>query len=54
MRAHPGDQLVVESPATGTSRHDGRIVGLPHEDGRPPHGGHPGHRPCAAAGCQAA
>ncbi|MFB6986800.1 MULTISPECIES: DUF1918 domain-containing protein [unclassified Streptomyces] len=43
MRAHPGDQLVAESPATGTNRHDGRIVGLPHEDGRPPCDGHPGH-----------
>ncbi|MFJ5724704.1 DUF1918 domain-containing protein [Streptomyces sp. NPDC093149] len=35
MRAHPGDQLVVEGPATGANRHDGRIAGLRHEDGRP-------------------
>ncbi|WP_030736943.1 DUF1918 domain-containing protein [Streptomyces sp. NRRL S-31] len=37
MRAHLGDQLVVEAPATGTARRDGEIVGLHHEDGTPPY-----------------
>ncbi|MEV6162611.1 DUF1918 domain-containing protein [Streptomyces sp. NPDC052052] len=40
MRAHLGDQLVVESPATGTGRRDGEIVGLHHEDGTPPYDVH--------------
>ncbi|WP_055529617.1 pyridoxamine 5'-phosphate oxidase family protein [Streptomyces graminilatus] len=37
MRAQLGDQLVVESPATGATRRDGEIVGLHHEDGTPPY-----------------
>ncbi|MFE6286068.1 pyridoxamine 5'-phosphate oxidase family protein [Streptomyces sp. NPDC057877] len=37
MRAHLGDQLVIESPTTGTTRRDGEIVGLHHEDGTPPY-----------------
>ncbi|MCX5107787.1 pyridoxamine 5'-phosphate oxidase family protein [Streptomyces sp. NBC_00378] len=37
MRAHLGDQLVIESPRTGTARRDGEIVGLHHEDGTPPY-----------------
>ncbi|MFG2264231.1 pyridoxamine 5'-phosphate oxidase family protein [Streptomyces sp. NPDC048720] len=37
MRAHLGDQLVVESPATGVARRDGEIVGLHHDDGTPPY-----------------
>ncbi|MEU2336986.1 DUF1918 domain-containing protein [Streptomyces sp. NPDC006654] len=37
MRARLGDQLVIESPATGTARRDGEIVGLHHEDGTPPY-----------------
>lgn len=37
MRAHLGDQLVVESPTTGAARRDGEIVGLHHEDGTPPY-----------------
>ncbi|WP_153541684.1 DUF1918 domain-containing protein [Streptomyces sp. RB17] len=37
MRAHLGDQLIVESPATGATRRDGEIVGLHHEDGTPPY-----------------
>ncbi|MGY5051514.1 pyridoxamine 5'-phosphate oxidase family protein [Streptomyces sp. 900105755] len=37
MRAHLGDQLVIEGPATGTARRDGEIVGLHHEDGTPPY-----------------
>ncbi|MFF3615301.1 DUF1918 domain-containing protein [Streptomyces sp. NPDC002580] len=37
MRAHLGDQLVVESQATGATRRDGEIVGLHHEDGTPPY-----------------
>ncbi|WP_326655087.1 MULTISPECIES: pyridoxamine 5'-phosphate oxidase family protein [unclassified Streptomyces] len=37
MRAHLGDQLVVESPATGATRRDGEIVGLHHADGTPPY-----------------
>ncbi|ARF59221.1 DUF1918 domain-containing protein [Streptomyces gilvosporeus] len=37
MRAHIGDQLVVESPATGATRRDGEIVGIAHDDGTPPY-----------------
>ncbi|MEU6577565.1 pyridoxamine 5'-phosphate oxidase family protein [Streptomyces sp. NPDC046805] len=37
MRAHLGDQLVIESPTTGASRRDGEIVGLHHDDGTPPY-----------------
>lgn len=37
MRAHLGDQLVIESPATGGARRDGEIVGLHHDDGTPPY-----------------
>jgi transcriptional regulator with XRE-family HTH domain len=37
MRAHLGDQLVIESPTTGAARRDGKIVGLHHEDGTPPY-----------------
>ncbi|MER6310207.1 pyridoxamine 5'-phosphate oxidase family protein [Streptomyces sp. NPDC001657] len=37
MRAHIGDQLVVESPSTGAVRRDGEIVGVAHEDGTPPY-----------------
>ncbi|MER7182225.1 DUF1918 domain-containing protein [Streptomyces hyaluromycini] len=37
MRAHLGDQLVIESPATGATRRDGEIIGLHHEDGTPPY-----------------
>ncbi|WP_367325757.1 pyridoxamine 5'-phosphate oxidase family protein [Streptomyces sp. HUAS ZL42] len=37
MRAQLGDQIVVKSPATGTTRRDGEIVGLHHEDGTPPY-----------------
>ncbi|MFE1176128.1 DUF1918 domain-containing protein [Streptomyces sp. NPDC058773] len=37
MKAHIGDQLVVESPITGGIRRDGEIVGLHHEDGTPPY-----------------
>ncbi|MGX4695320.1 pyridoxamine 5'-phosphate oxidase family protein [Streptomyces sp. JNUCC 63] len=37
MRAHLGDQLIIESPATGVARRDGEIVGLHHEDGTPPY-----------------
>ncbi|UOB08089.1 DUF1918 domain-containing protein [Streptomyces sp. HP-A2021] len=37
MRAHLGDQLVIESPATGATRRDGEIVGLHHGDGTPPY-----------------
>ncbi|MFF8864779.1 pyridoxamine 5'-phosphate oxidase family protein [Streptomyces sp. NPDC015139] len=37
MQAHLGDQLVVESPATGVNRRDGEIVGLHHDDGTPPY-----------------
>ncbi|WP_327365558.1 DUF1918 domain-containing protein [Streptomyces sp. NBC_01217] len=40
MRAHLGDQLVVESPATGASGRDGEIVGLHHDDGTPPYDVH--------------
>ncbi|MGW2747363.1 DUF1918 domain-containing protein [Streptomyces sp. NPDC001450] len=37
MRAHLGDQLVIESPRTGGARRDGEIVGLHHADGTPPY-----------------
>ncbi|MER7486582.1 pyridoxamine 5'-phosphate oxidase family protein [Streptomyces sp. NPDC126497] len=37
MRAHLGDHLVIESPATGATGRDGEIVGLRHEDGTPPY-----------------
>ncbi|WOP39127.1 DUF1918 domain-containing protein [Streptomyces sp. Li-HN-5-13] len=37
MRAHVGDQLVIDSPTTGVARRDGEIVGLHHEDGTPPY-----------------
>ncbi|WP_445281938.1 pyridoxamine 5'-phosphate oxidase family protein [Streptomyces sp. DSM 118148] len=37
MRAHLGDQLVIESTATGGARRDGEIVGLHHDDGTPPY-----------------
>jgi len=37
MRAHLGDQLVIEGPTTGAARRDGEIVGLRHEDGTPPY-----------------
>ncbi|QTD96433.1 DUF1918 domain-containing protein [Streptomyces cyanogenus] len=37
MRAHLGDQLVIESPTTGAARRDGEIIGLRHEDGTPPY-----------------
>ncbi|MFI2435334.1 DUF1918 domain-containing protein [Streptomyces sp. NPDC018693] len=37
MRAHLGDQLVIESPTAGATRRDGEIVGLHHEDGTPPY-----------------
>ncbi|MFD9131068.1 pyridoxamine 5'-phosphate oxidase family protein [Streptomyces bottropensis] len=37
MRAHLGDQLVIEGPATGATRRDGEIVGLHHADGTPPY-----------------
>jgi transcriptional regulator with XRE-family HTH domain len=37
MRAHLGDQLVIESPATGAGKRDGEIVGLHHDDGTPPY-----------------
>ncbi|WP_420882615.1 DUF1918 domain-containing protein [Streptomyces noursei] len=37
MKAHIGDQLVVASPSTGTTRRDGEVVGLHHEDGTPPY-----------------
>ncbi|MFE3327055.1 pyridoxamine 5'-phosphate oxidase family protein [Streptomyces sp. NPDC059176] len=37
MRAHLGDQLIVERTTTGAARRDGEIVGLHHEDGTPPY-----------------
>src|SRR3954454_21207488 len=37
MRAHLGDQLVIESATTDAARRDGEIVGLRHEDGTPPY-----------------
>ncbi|MEV3912233.1 DUF1918 domain-containing protein [Streptomyces canus] len=37
MRAHLGDQLVIERTTTGAAKRDGEIVGLHHEDGTPPY-----------------
>jgi len=37
MRAHLGDQLVIDSTTTGATRRDGEIVGLHHADGTPPY-----------------
>ncbi|SMF73651.1 DUF1918 domain-containing protein [Streptomyces sp. Amel2xC10] len=37
MRAHLGDQLVVERTRSGAPRRDGEIVGLRHPDGTPPY-----------------
>jgi len=37
MRAHVGDQIVVESPTIGTHRRDGEVVALHHPDGTPPY-----------------
>jgi transcriptional regulator with XRE-family HTH domain len=37
MRAHLGDQLVIESTTTGATRRDGEIVGIHHDDGTPPY-----------------
>jgi nitroimidazol reductase NimA-like FMN-containing flavoprotein (pyridoxamine 5'-phosphate oxidase superfamily) len=37
MRAHLGDQLVIESTKSGATRRDGEIVGLHHTDGTPPY-----------------
>lgn len=37
MRAHLGDQLVIENRATGVTRRDGEIVGIRHADGSPPY-----------------
>ncbi|MFB8182940.1 pyridoxamine 5'-phosphate oxidase family protein [Streptomyces sp. NPDC055966] len=37
MRAHLGDLLVIDSPTTGATTRDGKIVGLHHEDGTPPY-----------------
>ncbi|MFC6064148.1 pyridoxamine 5'-phosphate oxidase family protein [Streptomyces ochraceiscleroticus] len=37
MRAHLGDELVVESLIIGSRRRDGVIVGLHHADGSPPY-----------------
>ncbi|MBK3624387.1 DUF1918 domain-containing protein [Streptomyces asoensis] len=37
MRAHLGDQLVVENTTTSGARRDGEIVGLRHDDGTPPY-----------------
>ncbi|GGW42224.1 DNA-binding protein [Streptomyces lucensis JCM 4490] len=37
MRAHLGDQLVIESATTGAARRDGEIVGIHHDDGTPPY-----------------
>ncbi|GHC47553.1 hypothetical protein GCM10010309_02550 [Streptomyces violaceochromogenes] len=37
MHAQLGHLLIVESPATGTARRDGEIVGLHHDDGTPPY-----------------
>ncbi|MER5601315.1 pyridoxamine 5'-phosphate oxidase family protein [Streptomyces sp. NPDC002265] len=37
MRAHLGDQLVIESTRSGAARRDGEIVGLHHTDGTPPY-----------------
>ncbi|MFB7330932.1 pyridoxamine 5'-phosphate oxidase family protein [Streptomyces adustus] len=40
MRAHLGDQLVVERTKPGAARRDGEIVGLHHMDGTPPYDVH--------------
>ncbi|MGY4742281.1 DUF1918 domain-containing protein [Streptomyces sp. ATMOS53] len=37
MRAHLGDQLVVERTKSDATRRDGEIVGLHHADGTPPY-----------------
>ncbi|MER6290761.1 DUF1918 domain-containing protein [Streptomyces sviceus] len=37
MRAHLGDQLVIERATTGAAKRDGVIIGLHHEDGTPPY-----------------
>ncbi|MFI1387246.1 DUF1918 domain-containing protein [Streptomyces griseoaurantiacus] len=37
MRAHLGDQLVVESNRSEVTRREGEIVGLHHGDGTPPY-----------------
>ncbi|WP_340375262.1 pyridoxamine 5'-phosphate oxidase family protein [Streptomyces sp. SS7] len=37
MRAHLGDQLVIESTKSDATRRDGEIVGLHHTDGTPPY-----------------
>ncbi|MFF4541882.1 pyridoxamine 5'-phosphate oxidase family protein [Streptomyces aureus] len=37
MRAHLGDQLVIESTKSDAVRRDGEIVGLHHTDGTPPY-----------------
>ncbi|OIK03696.1 pyridoxamine 5'-phosphate oxidase family protein [Streptomyces monashensis] len=37
MRAHLGDLLVIDSPTTGATRRDGKIVGIHHDDGTPPY-----------------
>jgi hypothetical protein len=37
MRAHLGDQLVVESNRSEATRREGEIVGLHHVDGTPPY-----------------
>lgn len=37
MKADIGDQFVVESPVEGMPARDGEVVGLRHEDGRPPY-----------------
>ncbi|MFD9389495.1 pyridoxamine 5'-phosphate oxidase family protein [Streptomyces sp. NPDC060000] len=37
MRAHLGDQLVIANTTTASTRRDGEIVGLRHEDGTPPY-----------------
>ncbi|MEU1571290.1 DUF1918 domain-containing protein [Streptomyces collinus] len=39
MHAQLGHLLIVESPATGTARRDGEIVGLHHDEGTPPYDG---------------
>ncbi|WP_101257862.1 DUF1918 domain-containing protein [Streptomyces barkulensis] len=37
MHAELGDELIIESPATGVARRDGEIIGLHHDDGTPPY-----------------
>ncbi|MEV6408340.1 pyridoxamine 5'-phosphate oxidase family protein [Streptomyces bobili] len=37
MRAHLGDQLIIERTTTSAAKRDGEIVGLHHEDGTPPY-----------------